>query len=382
MHRWPYTFVVCLSVAAVLAAVVSSIELGLPLKDPDGFLGPAYVRLPLLAASFFSAGVILAGWRRRGWRKIPTGVVEVVKYEWTARRVLYIVTGMASFYACYVSYRNLKNDLPIHRTGVLYDKQFLEVDRWFGLGHSPSTLLQDFLGTHVMAEVLSFAYLAYLPLVPVSLGAVLLLSRNLRHGAWYATALCLNWILGVLSYYALPTVGPAFARPQNFWALPYTSVTELQDALIRNRVDVLADPAMSGKIQGIAAFASLHVSVTFAAALFMERTAQHVITRIVTWTFFVLIVLATLYFGWHYVVDDIVGVVIGWAAIAIGAWATGSRPRRRPSPPQDADQTVDLAPTSHARPADSAAAPVPAPLERNSDRPESPRQPVASLSGG
>lgn len=346
MRRSPYTFVVCLSVAVALAAVVSSLYLGLPLKDPDGFLGPAYVRLPLLTLMFFGGGVLLAGWKRRGWRQIPTGVVEVVRYEWTIRRVWYVIIGMASFYACYVSYRNLKNDLPIYRTGVLYDKQFLAFDRWLGFGHSPSSLLQSLLGTNIMAEVLSYAYLAYLPLVPVSLGAFLLLSRNVRVGAWYATALCLNWVLGVLSYYALPTLGPAFARPQNFWSLPYTSVTELQDALFRARVDVLADPVTSGKIQGVAAFASLHVSVTFAAALFMERTGQRLLLRVVTWIFFALVVLATLYFGWHYLTDDVAGLLIGWAAVAIGGWATGNRRRRRrrPSRRSDGDHPVSLGP--------------------------------------
>lgn len=364
MRRSPYTFVVCLSAAVVLVAVISSIYLGLPLKDPDGFLGPAYVRLPLLALMFFSGGVLLAGWQRRGWRQIPTGVVEVVRHEWTIRRAWYVIIGMASFYACYVSYRNLKNDLPIYRTGVLYDKQFLQFDRWLGFGHSPSSLLQSLLGTNIMAEVLSYAYLAYLPLVPVSLGAFLLLSRNVRVGAWYATALCLNWVLGVMSYYALPTLGPAFARPQAFWSLPYTSVTELQDALFRARVDVLADPATSGHIQGVAAFASLHVSVTFAAALFMERTGQRLLLRVVTWVFFGLVVLATLYFGWHYLTDDVAGLIIGWAAVAIGGWVTGNRRhRRRPARPRDDGDPVSLSTASPLRP--TVSAPEAVPLERH-----------------
>ena len=35
----------------------------------------------------------------------------------------------------------------------------------------------------------------------------------MRHGLWYATALCLNWVLGAVSYYLIPSMGPAFVAP-------------------------------------------------------------------------------------------------------------------------------------------------------------------------
>jgi membrane-associated phospholipid phosphatase len=343
MRRWPYTFVVCLSVATAVAAIISAVHLDVPLKDPDGFLGPAYIRLPLLALIFFGGGILLAALHRIGWRRLrqlPKAFVDVIKYEWSGRRVVYVAVGMASFYACYVGYRNLKNDLPIYRHGVLYDKQLLAVDHFLGFGHNPDILLHDLLGTHVTAEVLSFAYLIYLPLVPISLGAFLVLERNLRIGAWYATALCLNWILGVVSYYILPSLGPAFAEPEAFWRLHYTDVTGLQNALLRSRVDVLTDPTTSAKISGVAAFASLHVSVAFMAAIFIERTRQRFLVRILTWILFGLIVVATLYFGWHYIADDVAGLLIGWGSVAIGAWATGSRERRRRSRPLGQRQPV------------------------------------------
>jgi len=36
---------------------------------------------------------------------------------------------------------------------------------------------------------------------------------------------------------------------------------------------------------------------------------------------------ATVYLGWHYVVDDVAGVVIGLAAIALARGLTGFQPR-------------------------------------------------------
>ena len=56
--------------------------------------------------------------------------------------------------------------------------------------------------------MLSFVYTMFLTFVPVSLGAALVWSKNVATGFWYVTALCVNWVLGALSYYWLPSLGP------------------------------------------------------------------------------------------------------------------------------------------------------------------------------
>src|SRR5699024_5921750 len=103
--------------------------------------------------------------------------------------------------------------------------------------------------------------------------------------------------------------------------------------LIATRLEFLSNPAGSESIQGVAAFASLHVSVTFAAALFMMRTNQGRLLRTITWVFFGVTILATLYFGWHYILDDIAGMGIGWAAVTVAGSPTGHRRRRTLQPP-------------------------------------------------
>lgn len=329
MRRWPYTFAMALSLLIGAVAVISSLYLDLPLRDPDGFLGPSIARLPLLTLGIIGCGLVVEAVRRSGWRNLPAALVDTVKKEWNTHRLLCIGAGLLSFYVCYVAYRNLKSVLPVFRDGTLYDRQLLHLDYWLTGGNSPALLLHDLLGTDIAANVLSLAYLAYLPLVPISLGAFLVLNRNHRIGAWYATTLCLNWVLGTVSYYLLPSVGPAFSRPEFFRALPDTGVTQLQQVLSADRLEFLTNPAGSDSIQGVAAFASLHVSVTFAAALFMTRTNQRRGIQAVTWIFFGVTVVATVYFGWHYILDDIAGIGIGWASVTVAAWATGRRRARR-----------------------------------------------------
>lgn len=329
LRRWPYTFAVVLSLGVGITAMISSSILGLPIKDPDGFLGPSYVRLPLIVLLFFAAGIVPTALKRNGFRGFPRGVLKIVEEEWTWKRLTYIGVGLGCFYACYVSYRNLKSYLPVVREDVLFDNRLLELDHFLMFGNNPADFLHNILGTSISAQILAFAYVSYLMLIPLSLGAFLVWGRDLSLGAWYATALSLNWVLGAASYYMIPTLGPAFAQPQTFWELPETGVAALQQSLFRARVDVLADPWASEKIHGIAGFASLHVSVVFTACLFFERVGLRAAIRWATWVFLALTITATVYFGWHYIADDIAGLLIGWMSVSIGAWVSGNRGRRR-----------------------------------------------------
>src|SRR5216110_1619709 len=115
MRRWPYTFLVILSALIGIAAVVLSQRLGVPLRDPEGFLGPAYVRLPALAFLFFALGIVPQAIRREGFRRTAHGIRAIMREEWSLTRVVNIMTGLFGFYICYVSYRNIKSYLPLIR---------------------------------------------------------------------------------------------------------------------------------------------------------------------------------------------------------------------------------------------------------------------------
>jgi hypothetical protein len=192
----------------------------------------------------------------------------------------------------------------------------------------------------------------------------------MSRGFWYVTALCLNWPLGVLSYYLLPSLGPAFAYSYLYEGLPQTGVMNLQESLLNNRLNILANPEVSTSIQGIAGFASLHVSVVFTAALFCHRAASPRVLRWLLWGYLVLTVLSTIYFGWHYILDDIAGFAIGWLCVAVGQRVTGSEPAvrgRRPSAaPPAAETAVEYVPVTSVAgdplgpPAERVETPVPA----------------------
>ena len=332
---WRRLFGIPLLVAAAFTVfmLVVAVVSDLPVRDPEGFLGPSYVRLPLMAIAMIVADVVprtLA--RRRRLGGLRPALADVVRSRWSGPRLTVAVAGLVTFYLAYLSYRNLKSFLPFLRDR-LTDPMLEALDKWFAGGQYPADVLQEILGTGFSADLLSGVYMLFMLFVPVSLAAALVWSDNLQRGAWYATALSFNWILGTVSYYALPSMGPVYADPAPFTDLPETPVADLQDTLYETRVEVLANPFATDDVHGIAAFASLHVSIIFTAALLAQLTRLPKVFRWIMWAYVALTTLATVYFGWHYVLDVIAGFALGGVSVWLASLAvrTGRRQASEPA---------------------------------------------------
>ena len=231
--------------------------------------------------------------------------------------------ALVGFYVTYLAYRNIKSAVPLLRPGDMFDRQLEGFDRALFSGNDPGALLHSLLGTGIAAEALSWVYMAFFYFVIVSLPLALVFLPASRGGIFYVTALSINWILGAASYLLLPAKGPIYAVPGDFADLPATDVSHLQGVLERQRAEFLRDPTAVDAHQGIAAFGSLHTSIIFTAAVAAHLLGLHRRLRIGLWGLFALTTTATVYFGWHYVADDLAGVVIGLAALALARGLTG-----------------------------------------------------------
>jgi len=306
-------------------AVVTSLAVGQRLKDPDGSLGPSYFRLPMMVLGAFIIDVVPRSlWRsRRRLVSFPSQAKAIIDEHWTRERIGLVVIGLVSFYVTYVSYRNLKNFLP-RVNPTLHDIALDHIDKFLMFGSTPAVVLHAVLGETIAAHVLANVYLLFLPVSPVSLVVYLVWSRNISWGYWYATAQCLAWMFGTFTYYLLPTLGPNFAFPFRYQDLEQTGVTSLLYSLYNARMDVI-HPTDRDAIQSVAGFASLHVGIILTLALVVQYTVRHVWLRRLMWLYFSLTVVSTLYFGWHYISDDLAGAVIAILAVWLGAKATGQR---------------------------------------------------------
>jgi hypothetical protein len=326
VYRRAYALLVGIAVVMGLSAILAAVTLDKRLVDPEGFLGPSWLRLPLLVGAAFALDLI----PRTVWvskfkpADMPGVFMTRVRTHWTRERWTLVVMGLVCFYITYVSYRNLKSVLPFVMGDTKYDRTLHLVDRMLMFGHEPGVLLHHVLGTGVAAHVLSYVYLWFLPLVPLALTAWLIWSRNITYGYWFATSQSIAWGLGTVSYYALPTLGPGLAYPSIYSDLPDTPTSALMESLVNIRQRVRLSN-IEDAVQSVAGFASLHCAITLLVALMVQYTLRNRVLKIVFWVNFSLTVVATLYFGWHYIADDIAGIMIALVAFYVGGIASGQK---------------------------------------------------------
>jgi hypothetical protein len=307
----------------LVAALIATDAAGVSFRDPDN-VAAGYVAMVAPAVGLLIGFDIwvrarrVTGLWRPGWAMMG----RVRRERWTRSRCLAVFGALISFYVTYLAYRNLKGVIPMLRPGDLFDTQLADVDRALFLGHDPAVLLHSVLGVGATTHALAWVYAAFIVFLPLSLAVALVFARDLATTLFYATAMCVNWILGAGSYFIWPSLGPAYADSGTFAGLPHSEVTRLQQMLLDDRIAWLHDPT-NATPQAIAAFASLHIAMSFSAVL-----AAHILglgrrLKIVLWVWFGLTVVATVYLGWHYVVDDLAGMLIGAAALGLAKVLTG-----------------------------------------------------------
>jgi uncharacterized membrane protein YhaH (DUF805 family) len=298
--------------------LVRSSQVGIPFRDPHGaFL---LTRIALTAA--VAAGLVALDALVRAGRPVEVRrVLGAVRERWTRRRTALAVAALLAYHLTYVTYHNLKSWNSFNRPR---DQMLLDWDRWLFFGHSPAVLLHDLLGQHAAAWVLMVWYETFPTLVVVALPAAVVLARRLRDAYASVAALVWVWILGTASYYAIPSLGPFHAAPQEFAGLPHTMIQDTQAHYLAERADLLAHPAAAGAFAQVAAFASLHVGVT---AVILGIAWWHRLRRttIVLTVFLAGTLVATVYLGWHFAVDDLAGLAIAAAAWWLGPRTVGAR---------------------------------------------------------
>jgi len=339
------------AVAAVTlaAALLATHAAGVPLRDPDHVAGRRLLGVALLVVLLVVLDVVVrAGRRSQTLTPSRVAMQSVRRERWSWYRGLAVGSALVSFYLSYLAYRNLKSVVPLLRPGDLFDRQLAGFDRGLFGGNDPAALLHTLLGTGFQTQILSVVYVLFVVLLPLSLALALVFSPNLPGGLVYATALSINWPLGAASYLLIPALGPVYAAPAGFADLPASEASHLQGLLLNDRLEFLRDPTAAGTAQSIAAFASVHVSMVFTAVVAAYLLGLGRRVRIGLWVLLAATAAATIYLGWHYVIDDLAGVVIAVTALAVAYALTGVEPRTTQRP---AGSLVDSSSSRSRRPA-------------------------------
>jgi hypothetical protein len=313
----------CVVAVFVALGVARSLQVDVPFRDPGGayhvsrleqtaviFVGHVLVDAVVRAGLPFSAA--------RTWRTL--------REKWTPARLAWSWGALLAYHVTYFVYHNLKswNDLRDP-----HDQWLLDVDRALFLGHSPAVLLHDLLGEHVAAWVLFVWYETFPTMVVLAFPACVALASRVKDAYACIAAFVWVWMLGTGTYYLIPTLGPFHSAPEEFSGLPHMPIQDTQSHYMHQWDNLRADPHAHDAFAQVAAFASLHVGV---AAVILGVAWWHRL-RLATALMAVFVagtMVATVYLGWHFFVDDLAGLAIAALAWTLGPLTVGVR--RRPVP--------------------------------------------------
>jgi PAP2 superfamily len=324
-YRW--LIAVWILVAGFAAvALVRSHQIGIPIRDPGGslFRWRIVYSIALLAVFIVVQAGRRVGRGDRFWERVR----EEVRSRWPRQRVALAVTGLVAYYVVYACYHNLKS---WNAFNTQHDDALLRVDSWLFFGHDPAVLLHDLLGQHLAAFAFAVIYESFGYLVPLAVVGAVVCTDRIRDGYVFLAASMWAWVLGTAAYYLIPAIGPFYADPQAFAQLSHTVVTTNQAEYLAERAYFLQHPHASNAFSSIGAFASLHTGFTCMVLLMAHYYGWRRATKAV-FGYLVATLIATIYLGWHFVVDDIAGVVLAIVAVSLGRlmiYPGGRRPSAR-----------------------------------------------------
>ncbi len=326
-YRWLIRVWVLVASFAVVT-LAWSYHVGIPLRDPHGAI---FVSRIAISIGLFVVFALVDAAMRTGRREWSVGKASaVLRRRWPRRRLAVALTGLLAYHLVYFCYHNLKS-WDVFNT--VRDDLLLRVDRWLFFGHSPAVLLHDMLGQHVATYVLLVIYESFSTLVSLSWVAALVFANRLRDGYVFLASALWVWMLGVGTYYLIPSLGPFNSAPQEFAGLPHTMVTDTQARYMAQREYLLLHPSAHDAFAQVSAFASLHVGVTCVILLMVRYYGFRRATQAMT-VYLIGTIVATIYLGWHFAVDDVAGLAIAYLAVLFGRLMIYPRGRPSASDPQ------------------------------------------------
>ena len=278
------------------------------------------VLLPYLAVVLATIRIVLAGTGRRrlAWRTIiaPPRVGRFVA------GTLLMLVMLLFFEAMYTSVKT-----TFSAEGFPYDKLIADIDRTLHFGHAPSYWLA-FARSDWLLRIVETNYDGiWFPFWLITLYWFCTSPRAEQLRVRFVLTFMMVWVLigNVVASIAL-TAGPAlygeatgdhqrFAKLEQFLDSTPNSTSATQHYLW-----LLHQSGAGGLGSGISAFPSIHVAVTVCCALFIAEIDKRF--GIAAWIYVAIIMLSSVYLGWHYAVDGYASIIL---TIAI-YWAVRRAP--------------------------------------------------------
>lgn len=188
-----------------------------------------------------------------------------------------------------------------------YDNLLIEIDRWI-FGADPTVLLHQ-ISNPILTEILQIIYgLFYF--LPIILGIALLRKRKLVEADFALFTIIYGFFLSYMGYFALPAIGPRFTlhdfHNENF-DLPGLLVTNFLRN-ITNTVESIPPGTLNPEqIVQRDVFPSGHTMITLVVIYLSIKLKSR--SRFFLVPVGILLIFATVYLRYHYVIDLIGGAL-------------------------------------------------------------------------
>ena len=250
-----------------------------------------------------------------------------------AATLLGLLPGAFFFAQSALVHDHWKNLLGV-RTPYTWDATLARVDQVIHFGAHPWQLLDPFFRSHALTMALDTAYWLWYPLLTVA-GSWILWTchRELRTRILVTWALV--WVVcGTMLAHLMASGGPVFYHHLVEGASPYhdlrthlQAVHALEPLTAVNLQRLVWENAASGNTSqwlAMSAMPSLHVGAPVLLAL--GATARHPAPGALLWAFAIVILLGSIYLGWHYALDGYVALLACVLLWRVAGWAV--RPRQ------------------------------------------------------
>ena len=225
------------------------------------------------------------------------------------RNILFDLRLLNAIAVLFVLIINLRHIVPyVNKTA--YDNYLIALEEWAFNGKILSFWIIEFIGAN-NAPMMSDIYRLFYPYLSIIIFTFVLYRDALLSQQFFLSFIGI-WMIGIVITCLWPTWGPCFYSPQYFTILPETTMTQMQQGLWEMKQYLELNPQSSKAAYLISALPSLHVAVIALGSIYLFKVSK--ILSMFSWGFVVVTIISTLYFGWHYFVDDVIAIIIAYLA--------------------------------------------------------------------
>ena len=265
---------------------------------------------------------------RDGYERKRQGLPPSEKAAWLAFRSSYFNVRVVfrhlrcinAIMITFVLFAHMKHLTPFLNS-ALYDAQLLAFERWLFGGKVAFELMDSFI-PRSMSDLIGTSYQAYYIYLSI-FSFIFILQKDAALAQRFCVAFSLLWIVGIGMVYLYPTWGPCFFVPDIYaslydgnpnWLLgtlengePH-AMQQMQSDLWAMKLELDQNRMSDAALFSISGLPSLHLAVVVLGSLMVIEISR--ILALISWAFAVATFVSTLYFGWHYLLDDVFSLVL------------------------------------------------------------------------